>query len=110
VFFIKKYKLIITFIIFFTIISSGILIVNSRYTRSNGKFVDNEFYTSKNLKDIKISENALYNEINLSKDGNSKLRLYFNFEPFDFRLSIGNHILYINEQAIKNIISKLSFL
>jgi hypothetical protein len=108
VFFIKKYKLIITFTIFFTIILSGILIVNARYTRLNGKFVDSEFYTSKNLKDIKLSENALYNEINLSKDGNGKIRLYFNFEPFDFRISIGKHILYINEQAIKNIISKLN--
>lgn len=108
-FFIKKYKLIITFTIFFTIILSGILIVNSRYTRLNGKFADSKFYTSKNLKDIEISENALYNEINLSKDGNSKLRLYLNFEPFDLRVSIGKHILYINEQAIKNIVSKLNF-
>lgn len=48
-------------------------------------------------------DNVLYSEINFSGNENNKLRIYFNPFPFDVRFSIGNHVMYINRQAIKNI-------
>jgi len=78
--------------------------VNVQYTRLNKKAIDADVYTNMLGEDVlSKNNNILYSEINFSGNENNKLRIYFNPSPFDIRFSIGNHIMYINRQAVKNI-------
>ena len=100
----KKYKFYIVILGFTVFLITGVFNVNVQYTRLNKKAIDEAVYINMLGEDVLYKkDNVLYSEINFSGNENNKLRIYFNASPFDIRFSIGNHIMYINRQAVRNI-------
>jgi hypothetical protein len=80
----------------------GVFIVNTRYTKLNDE-VDgiNIISTFISSDKDKLNKNAFLSRIKINKD--KDIAIYFNPHPFDFRVSFGKSIFYINRQALEDI-------
>jgi hypothetical protein len=78
--------------------------VNVGFTKSNNKTIAKSIFAAveEDNKNIKLSYNALYGEINILKDENNKLAIYLNLDPFDIRFGLGNKVIYVNKTILSS--------
>lgn len=98
----KPYKIKMMLFLFVSIVIIGVFIVNGRYTKLNhevdGTNLINTFISSD--KD-ELNKNAFLSKIKVTKE--KDVAIYFNPVPFDFRVSFGKHIFFINHKAFEDI-------
>lgn len=77
--------------------------VNVGFTKLNNKTVSKSIFAimQEDEKNVKLSYNALYGELNIFKQEENKLAVYLNLKPFDIRFGIGNKIFYINSSIFQ---------
>jgi hypothetical protein len=105
----KRYKMAAIMVLWFIMVTYGILKVNAVYIQSNKKSIDDSIFAMVEDKDknLNLSYSALYGEINISRGEDNKLAVYFNYKPFDIRFGLGNKVFFINSTVFTNLKNKI---